>query len=92
MNKPMNNVSRALQAAVMLLAIILLAMTVSQATLAGGQTVLIVYGDEDAGNTENLHADWVSMIGSAGTLEELRFSGYRKTMDVVVGNNPRIFS
>ena len=58
MNRPMNNVSRALQAAVMLLAIILLAMTVSQATLAEGQTVLIVYGDEDAGNTENLHADW----------------------------------
>ena len=91
MNKPMNNVSRALQAAVMLLAIILLAMTVSQATLAEGQTVLIVYGDEDAGNTENLHADWASMIGSAGMLEELRFSGYRKTMDVVVGNNPPDF-
>ena len=87
----MKNVSRALQAAVMLLTIILLAMTVSQATLAEGQTVLIVYGDEDAGNTENLHADWASMIGSAGTLEELQFSGYQKTMDVVAGNNPLDF-
>ena len=72
MNKPMKNVSRALQAAVMLLTIILLAMTAVQTTLAEGQTVLIVYGDEDAGNTENLHADWASMIGSAGTLEELQ--------------------
>ena len=87
----MKNLFCILLLAVMLLAIILLAMTVSQATLAEGQTVLIVYGDEDAGNTENLHADWASMIGSAGTLEELRFSGYRKTMDVVVGNNPPDF-
>ena len=45
MNKPMKNISRALQAAVMLLTIILLAMTATQATLAEGQTVLIVYGD-----------------------------------------------
>ena len=80
MNKPMKNVSRAMQATVMLLTIMLLAVTAAQ-SLAEEQTVLIVYGDEDAGNTENLHADWASMIGSAGTLEELRFSGYRKTMD-----------
>ena len=44
MNKPMKSVFHALRVTVMLLAIILLAMTVSQATLAEGQTVLIVYG------------------------------------------------
>ena len=56
MDKPMKNISRAMRVAVMLLT-----MTAAQ-SLADEQALLIVYGDEGAGNTENPYGKQLRLL------------------------------